>query len=263
MPDVRISNTLACLAVTIAATAAARAATIDLVPIQDNTLYETAGNAPGGVAPPSNGAGSYLFTGRILIGDLRRALIAFDVAGSLPSGGVVTEVSLTLQMSKTIAGSTPVGLHRVLSDWGEGASDAGGEEGAGAPAQPGDATWIHTFYPSSLWLTPGGDFVGSASATQSVGDNGLYTWQSTPQLVTDVQSWLDSPSTNFGWMVIGSESSPPTAKRFNSRENGSGVPTLTITYQAPVPTAPVLGLLVLVAGLALAGAGLLRRRRAS
>ena len=30
---------------------------------------------------------------------------------------------------------------------GEGASDAAGEEGAGAPAQADDATWIHRFSP--------------------------------------------------------------------------------------------------------------------
>lgn len=233
--------------------ASAAAATIELTPNQDNSIYEVLNRTPDGVAPNSNGAGSYLFAGRILTGELRRALIAFDVAGSLPAGATITDVTLTLQMSKTIAGATPVGLHRLLADWGEGDSQAGGEEGAGAPAQPGDATWLHTFYPSSFWAAEGGDFVGSPSSSQSVGGEGSYTWSSTPDLVDDVQSWLDSPSTNFGWLVIGSESAPPTAKRFNSRENGSGVPTLSITYQAPVPTTPIWILLAMVAGLATVG----------
>ena len=211
------------------------AATVELTPIQDNTLFEVPARAEEGVGELSNGAGSYLFAGRILTGELRRALIAFDIAGSLPAGATITQVTVTLEMSKTIAGGTPVGLHRLLADWGEGDSDAGGEEGAGAPAQPGDATWFHTFYATSLWISPGGDFIGSPSATQSVGGEGSYTWDSTPDLVADVQSWLDSPATNFGWLVLGDESTPPTAKRFNSRENGSGAPTLTITYQAPVP----------------------------
>lgn len=250
----RLKAAAMALIVTLSITVAAEAATIELVPIQDNTLYEIPDRSPDGIAPPSNGAGSYLFAGRILTGDLRRALIAFDVAGSLPSGASVTEVTLTLQMSKTIAGSTTVEVHRLLSDWGEGDSDAGGEEGAGTSAQPGDATWIHTFYPSSSWLTPGGDFVGAASSSVTVGGDGNYTWPSTPDLVADVQSWLDSPSTNFGWLVMGNEFTAPSAKRFNSRENGTGVPTLTITYQAPVPTAPAWLLVALIAGLSAAGA---------
>ena len=244
----------------ISTAVAAEAATIDLVPIQDNTLYEIPDRSPDGITPPSNGAGSYLFAGRILTGDLRRALIAFDVAGSLPSGASITEVTLTMQMSKTIAGSTTVGVHRLMSDWGEGDSDAGGEEGAGTSAQPGDATWIHTFFPSSNWLAPGGDFAGAASSSQTVGGDGTYTWPSTPELVADVQSWMDSPSTNFGWLVMGDEFTAPSAKRFNSRENGSGVPTLSITYQAPVPSLPGWAMLTLVTCLIAAGVWRLQPR---
>lgn len=236
----------------------AAAATIELTPIQDNTLYEVPSRTPDGLGDLSNGAGSYLFAGRILNGELRRALIAFDIAGSLPAGATISEVAVTLQMSKTIAGATPVGLHRLLADWGEGDSQAGGEEGAGAPAQSGDATWNHTFFPTSLWMAPGGDFVGSPSSSSSVAGEGSYSWPSTPELVADVQSWLDSPSTNFGWLVVGSESSPPTAKRFNSRENDSGEPTLSITYQAPVPSTPLWLWIAMVASLAAVGVWRLR-----
>lgn len=250
---VKLEALIVSLLVIISIAASAESATIDLVPIQDNTLYEISDRSPDGTSPLSNGAGSYLFTGSILTGDLRRALVAFDIAGSLPSGALITEVTLTMQMSKTIAGSTTVGVHRLTSDWGEGDSDAGGEEGAGTAAQTGDATWIHTFYPGSNWLAPGGDFVGAASSSQTVGNAGSYGWPSTPELVADVQSWLDNPSTNFGWLVMGNEFTAPSAKRFNSRENGSGVPTLTITYQAPVPSLPAWAMLTLVLCLILAG----------
>ena len=254
----RLTAAAVSLLVSISIAVSVDAAPIELTPIQDNTLYEVPSRTPDGVAPLSNGAGSYLFTGRILTGELRRALIAFDVAGSLPSGASVTEVTLTLQMSKTIAGSTQVGLHRLMADWGEGDSQAGGEEGAGTAAEPGDATWLHTFYPTSFWATQGGDFVGAASSSLSVGGEESYTWPSTPDLVADVQSWLDSPSTNFGWLIIGNEFAAPSAKRFNSRENGSGVPTLTITYQAPVPSSPLWVLAALAASLIAAGVWRLR-----
>jgi serine protease len=51
-------------------------------------------------------------------------------------------------------------------------------------------------------------------------------------MVADVQSWLDNPATNFGWLVLGDESTGTTAKRFDSRESTSP-PVLTIEYTEP------------------------------
>ena len=36
-------------------------------------------------------------------------------------------------------------------------------------------------------------------------------------MVADVQSWLDNPATNFGWLVLGDESDILTAKRFDTQ----------------------------------------------
>jgi hypothetical protein len=80
----------------------------------------------------------------------------------------------------------------------------------------------------------GGDFSVTASASESVGDIGAYVWTSA-QMVVDVQSWLDNPATNFGWLVLGDESTSPTAKRFDTRESTSP-PVLTIEYATPTPT---------------------------
>ena len=51
-------------------------------------------------------------------------------------------------------------------------------------------------------------------------------------MVADVQSWLDDFSTNFGWLLLGNESSTQTSKRFDSRENATGGnrPVLTVEY---------------------------------
>ena len=64
-----------------------------------------------------------------------------------------------------------------------------------------------------------------------VGDTAFYTW-STPQMVNDVQAWLDNSSSNFGWIILGDENKASTAKRFNSRENSNAErrPFLTINY---------------------------------
>ena len=48
-------------------------------------------------------------------------------------------------------------------------------------------------------------------------------------MVADVQSWLDNPASNFGWLVLGDESTIATAKRFDTRESASP-PVLTIQF---------------------------------
>jgi hypothetical protein len=73
--------------------------------------------------------------------ELRRGVLAFDIAGSIPPGSTITAVTLSLNMSMTID-PTPrtVELHKLLADWGEGTSHAPGGEGDGAPATTNDTT---------------------------------------------------------------------------------------------------------------------------
>lgn len=187
--------------------------TIELLPSKDNTLFES-GN--GGV---SNAKGIHVFTGNTAAGSLRRALLAFDIASQIPPGSRITSVTLTLRLSQTISGAEPATLHGVTADWGESTSNAGGSrDGTGDLAEPGDATWIHTFRPDRFWSTPGGDFTPAPDATTPVGASGSFTWDSSPAMIARVQSWLDQPATNFGWLLIGNEARTSTAKRFSSRE---------------------------------------------
>jgi len=205
-------------------------ADVVLDPAKDNTLFE---DADGEL---SNGTGQFLFAGMTRDTLSRRALVQFDVAGGgVPPGSVIDSVQLVLRMDRTIVGDIGVAIHRVTADWGEGASDADFAEGTGAQAETGDATWVHRFYATDNWTTPGGDFVAAPSATQTVGDVvRTYAWGSTPQMVTDVQSWLDQPASNFGWIVIADESTHTTAKRFGSREEASANrPKLRIFYTEP------------------------------
>lgn len=203
---------------------------VTLAPVQDNTLFEAASAA----TLRSNGAGIHLFAGNTARVGVRRALLQFDIAGSIPAGATIESVSVELTMSKTIAGTMPMALHRVSTAWGEGASDAAGQEGRGTTPAGNDATWQHARFNQVNWTTQGGDFTGAASGTTNVAGNGRYTWPSTAALVADVQSWLDTPEQNFGWIMIGNEDVTTTAKRFNSREHPteSTRPALIITYSA-------------------------------
>ena len=197
-------------------------------PTKDNTLYED------GAGSLSNGSGEYFFAGRTGGGAIRRGVVAFDIAGSIPAGGRVTSATLTLHLSREPALGAPesLELRRLLADWGEGTSDAPANEGGGGAAAPGDATWVHAFSGTVFWNSPGGDFVQTVSARQTVDAIGFYSW-SGPGLVADVQSWLDKPQGNFGWVLIGNESVVQTAKRFDTRENTETLfrPQLSVGYE--------------------------------
>lgn len=205
-----------------------------LEPTKDNTLYE---HEDGEL---SNGAGQHIFVGRTNQPALRRALVRFDVEGAVPEEATVTDVELRFHVSmipRGGAGPTSISVHRLESDWGEGTSDATGAEGMGTDATSNDATWIHNFYDGSLWGTTGGDFHEDASASFEVDDTGEYTVRS-EGLITDVQNWMGDPSTNFGWILIGDETTNQSARRLDSRENGteSNRPQLTVTYTTGTST---------------------------
>ncbi len=182
-------------------------------PAADNTLYQSFNRGL------SNGEGSYVFAGKTASGQIRRALVRFDLTG-IPAGSTITGVSLHMRLSRTISGNQPVSLHRVHQAWGEGASNASGQEGMGAPSEPGDATWLHTFYPDSQWLTAGGDFDPTPSATTTVSNQtgSFFSWTS-PDMIVDVQVWVDDLFSNHGWLLMGNEANNTTAKRFDSKDN--------------------------------------------
>ena len=205
---------------------------------RDATIYEE------GNGTIANGSGSYLFTGRTESQNAsaeRRALLAFPITQAIPEGSTITSVSLELTMSRTNSGGQSVRLHRLLEDWSEGPSDPSGQEGGGTTAVAGDVTWIHREFSETLWTKSGASFAQSASATLQVANEGSYSYSSTPELVADVQGWLEDASSNFGWVLVVDSPATGSAKRFNSRENStaSSRPTLTISYEADLeePTA--------------------------
>jgi Dockerin type I domain/Bacterial Ig domain len=212
-------------------------ATVTLTPTADNTIFEEA-------PQNSNGAGQYLFAGQAFTAaGIRRALLRFDVASAIPAGSRIDSATLELHVSKIKpfeVGPHEYGVHRVLAAWGEGSSNAAGEEGTGAAASPSDATWSHRLFNQTVWSSAGGDFAASPSATAAVGGIASYQW--TGNLAFDVQAWLNAPASQFGWLVKEvDETAEGTAKRFDSKENPSPSfrPRLTVEYSL-VNLAPTL-----------------------
>ena len=206
---------------------------------RDNTLYE---DVDGDL---SNGSGEFIFMGRVgeTAGELlRRTVIHFDVS-AIPSEAIIESVEVTFEIvfapnDPMVSGGTAT-LHRLLADWGEGASDAFPPEGQGALAQADDATWIHSFFDATFWATAGGDFQPAPSGSTGYGVTApeTMTFATSEGLVQDVQNWVSNPGGNFGWILLGEESNNFTARKMDSRESLGGNPaTLTVDYRIPSPS---------------------------
>lgn len=207
--------------------APASGATLTVPASKDATLVEQPDGTLG------NGAGPAFFAGRTSQGDnaVRRALISFDVPPR-PLAGRFVRIEKVALVVTVLPSNVPIRefrLHRVLAPWGEGTSSASG--GGGAPAAPGDATWIHAFYPSTFWSHNGAQFDGEPSAAAVISEPGVYRFES-PRLARDVASWVAHPETNFGWILIGDETGRQTVRAFASREfpDAAARPVLEITY---------------------------------
>jgi hypothetical protein len=217
-----------------------RADVMTLIPNKDTTIYQ---------ANPanSNGAGQAMFIGMASASGACRGLVGFDIAGNIPAGSTVTGVQLRLVLSGASAIETQdrqIELHRLLADWGEGsagqgsgAAHGGGGQGFPTPADGTAATWSHRFFDTVPWTNAGGDFAATASAATLVGSdaNTAFVWGATPAMVEDVQAWLDNPSSNFGWLLLGDESTDSTNRIFFTREaQTSGMaPSLTVIFTPP------------------------------
>jgi hypothetical protein len=214
------SRTAATAGLLLSALAAAGPAAADVVTIpasRDNTLYQSSsGNV-------SNGAGEVFFAGHtsVFTNSNRRGLILFDIAGSVPAGSTINSVTLRLHLTRapSLPEPSPMNLHRVLASWGEGTSNPVGQEGGGAPATPGDATWLHRFFNTVFWASQGGDFSATVSATTLAGNVAFYSWGPTAAMRADVQGWLDNPAANFGWMLRGDEATLESARGFDTHES--------------------------------------------
>ena len=139
---------------------------------------------------------------------------------------------------RVLGGGAEVSLYKALRAWGEGASNAGDPGGDGTQAAPNDATWLHNFYNTSFWTTPGGDFSLTPSATANVFISGTFVW-SGAALRADLQDWVSNPGNNFGWVVRSDETTAGEIQRFYSREqlNPNNRPFLTVTYESRVANA--------------------------
>ena len=174
------------------------------------------------------------------------------------------------------ADTTPrtIGLFDVTTNWAGGTNGTTGfpgpgfgGTGQGFTPNTGDATWNFSRFGTIPWNTPGGggDFVSTESAATVVSQdlNTPYVWDSTTEMVADVQGWLDGALPNFGWLLKNdSEGSPTTFRAFYTSEGAIEqgkplfAPVLTVNFveSAPVPEPSTWAMMLLgFAGLGFAG----------
>ncbi len=204
-----------------------RAQSVTLHPSADTTLFEN---------NPDNNLGGFptLAAGTTAHGLRSRAVIKFNLAGSIPSNAVIASATLKIAVVQTpLGGGEPstFSVYRVLKDWGEGNKAA---STTGLPATSGEATWNHRFFPSVPWGTPGAavgiDYSEIPSSSTAIGGIATYTFPASDAMNADVAHWLSTPAQNFGWILISDDDATwTTARRFGARES-SIQPELQIDY---------------------------------
>lgn len=223
------STFLTSLAAACALTTGLTAQTVVNIPCAaDNMIYENA-------ASTSNGKGATFLVGLTPVGVAMRALLRFDVAAAVPAGATIVGARLVIHSEVSNGpGTLDITGHRLLQAWGEGNSVSPMGGGIGAPATTGDATWTFAFFNTTSWTTAGGDFAAPSFVIPSP-PFGTTSSPDGPGTVADVQSWLDNPAQNFGWLLKSDETLlGPTARRYTSRDSGATTkPFLRVEYLLP------------------------------
>lgn len=152
----------------------------------------------------TDSAGARLVVGKTSDGVLQHAFVEFDVASAVPAGAQILAARLVLHVAADDDGAaTRVDVRRAAAAWGDAAN-----------------------------LT---EPAPRASASKVVERPGKAAFGPTPAMVSDVQSWLDEPPGNHGWMLTPDTTAPPTVKRFASLEgeDAASRPSLIVDFIAP------------------------------
>ncbi|MBL9078379.1 MAG: PKD domain-containing protein [Planctomycetes bacterium] len=216
------------------------ATSVTLDAAADNTIYSTNQVGPPAVVHTSNnyGAGGNMVAGNTISRGPRRALIRFNLADAIDTGSVVT--AAVLQLTNTspsavgqLTGTQTFAIRRVTSAWNEG-TNASGSAGQGSLVVGNGSTWLHRIASTTAWTTPGGD-TAAPSGTIQITD--AYQAFDSSNLATDVQGWVNAPTTNFGWQLRGDEVGTKTIKWFATHENADPAkrPRLVVTFRPPLP----------------------------
>jgi hypothetical protein len=161
---------------------------------------------------------------------IQRGLLRFSFE-DIPSGAVVTGVTLRLVAIGGPREASDFDLNRLLVEWSE-----------------SGATWV-TRLSATPWTAAGAaagaDYVTPASIMGQLtpvpmGGPPTTNDFSSPGMVEDVQLWLNDPGTNFGWILHATGGMAGTGRQVASREDPTRKPMLIVEYtlSEPPPATP-------------------------
>ncbi|HVK59669.1 MAG TPA: immunoglobulin domain-containing protein [Candidatus Kapabacteria bacterium] len=152
--------------------------------------------------------------------DIDRALIRFDLT-SIPANATVLSAELKLVVVRA-PNTVPytLHLHRLLTSW----------------TLFADWSLANTNAP---WSTPGAgegtDYITSSATgiAESTAAGFFASFNSSANLHADLQTWIQNPGTNHGWIIISDgENAEYSARHLGSSES-QNPPRLTLTYEIP------------------------------
>lgn len=212
--------------------------TLDLIPVADTSLFQ--------IGPDNNmGANTSGVIGTTEGGDPGRMLVRFDLESKIPTNAILKSASLTLRATKVRnASSLPVAMHRMQVAWVEGTGGNGSPTGAGEQAANGETTWTHRSHPDVAWSASGAaapvDFLEDPSGTSTANGVAAFTFDSNPNLLSDLTHWIQNPALNFGWILLAPGTpAPGSAKRIGTRESLDDAPVLHVEFDMPKPAEPL------------------------
>jgi hypothetical protein len=178
----------------------------------------------------ASGMGPAMFAGADGGSSMKRSLVTFDLAqASIPSNATIDSVEMDLIVGQ-IAGSGMGGnggaypsrtirVYHLTTAWNEGSSGSPTSTGIGGTGQgytilTGDTSWHYTNYSGSTWTTSGGDYnateIANTTLTAPFSVGQTSHWSSAG-MVSDVQSWLSTPSGYHGWLIKSDLETMPTS----------------------------------------------------
>ncbi len=164
---------------------------------------------------------------RVQSKDDHHSVLRFDLSSVVPNGSTVSSATLYLYYYAMSAGKDPVGRtyyadRLTQTDWVEGTA-------AGA-TQSGSVCWNYRQYDTLAWTTVGGTYTSTDEASSTVPASfGWMSWTVTNQVQTAV---TDGLAAHFVLRDPGTDATNYYAD-FYSRNYGSNIPYLSITYTAP------------------------------
>jgi hypothetical protein len=144
------------------------------------------------------GTQNYLITHPWTSSYSRRSVIKFDLSG-IPSGATITSATLKLYETGTYGYTRTINIHKLNTAWSE-----------------GSVTW------ASPWITAGGDYNSTASASASISWTSVLK-QDSWTVTSDVQAIVNGTANN-GWLVKdNNEDNSQQYWQFGSKEATSAI----------------------------------------